>query len=82
MNKKLTLKLDEEVIERAKDYARKKHQSLSKLVGHYFNYLSKAEGTVDVDFSALVRELSGIIDLKKGFDLDKEYLGYIVEKYK
>ncbi len=82
MDKKLTLKLDEEVIESAKDYARRKHQSLSKLVVNYFNYLSKVEETDNVDFSALVRELSGVIDLKKGFDLDKEYLGYIVEKYK
>ncbi len=82
MDKKLTLKLDEEVIESAKDYARKKHQSLSKLVGHYFNYLSKVGETDDVELSALVRELSGVIDLKKGFDLGKEYLGYIAEKYK
>ncbi len=82
MDKKLTLKLDEEVIEGAKNYARKRHQSLSKLVGNYFDYLSKAEGASDFDFSALVKELSGVIDLKKDFDLDKGYLGYIVEKYK
>jgi len=82
MDKKLTLKLDKEVIENAKSYAKKKHQSLSKLVGNYFDYLSRVEETSDFDFSALVRELSGVIDLKKGFDLDKEYLGYIVEKYK
>ncbi len=82
MDKKLTLKLGKEVIDNAKDYARKRNQSLSKLVGNYFDYLSRVEGVSDSDISALVKELSGVIDLKKGFDLEKEYLGYIVEKYK
>jgi hypothetical protein len=82
MDKKLTLKLDKEVIDNAKSYARKRHQSLSKLVSNYFNYLSTVEEANGVDFSVLVRELSGVVDLEKGFDLDKEYLGYIVKKYK
>jgi hypothetical protein len=82
MDKKLTLKLNKDTIEKAKKYAKKRHQSLSKLVGNYFDYLSNSEEKEHLKFSALTKELSGIISLKKDFDLKKEYLKHIVDKYK
>lgn len=33
-------------------------------------------------YSPLVKELSGIINLKKEFDLKEEYANYLVEKYR
>jgi len=43
MTQKLTLKLADEVIRKAKRYARDKGQSLSELVEHYFRSLIDPE---------------------------------------
>lgn len=82
MDTKLTLKLDKDVINRMKIYAKKKHKSLSKIVENYFIYLSETEYTAVNNYSPLVRELSGIIDLKEQVDTKDEYVDYLAEKYK
>ena len=43
MNTKLTLTLEKDVIEKAKEYAARQGQSLSSLVGNYFKHLSMIE---------------------------------------
>ncbi|MBI1222750.1 MAG: hypothetical protein GC180_09125 [Bacteroidetes bacterium] len=43
MDAKLTLKLDQEAIERAKSYALKHGLSLSRLIENYFNHLEAEE---------------------------------------
>lgn len=79
MDTKLTLKLDQEIIEKAKEYAKNKNTSLSKLIE---NVLSRM--TASDDFNAkitpLVDSLSGIIDANK-IDED-DYRAYLEEKYK
>ena len=66
MNTKLTLKLDKNIIEKAKEYASLRNLSLSKIVEEYFQKL-----TVEEEFkqklSPKVRKLSGIL---KGKDLN------------
>ncbi len=81
MNAKLTLLLDKQVIERAKTYAQKTNQSLSSLVRNYLNLISEQHNQDEEEISSIVRELSGIIEVDKNFDLKKEYQSYIVEKY-
>ncbi len=81
MNTKLTLKLDKATIKRAKSYAKKTDQSLSYLVENYFKLISEKENFEPDEISALVEELSGIIDLSEDFDYMKEYHDYIMEKY-
>jgi hypothetical protein len=67
MKTKLTLRLDEMVINSAKQYARHNNKSLSKLVEGYFeNLVSKDE--MDEEYPPIVKRLSGIIstdDLKE-----------------
>ncbi len=82
MDTKLTLKLDKDVIKRMKIYAKKEQKSLSKIVENYFIYLSETEYTAVNNYSPLVRELSGIIDLKEQVDTKDEYVDYLAEKYK
>ena len=43
MNVKLTLQLDQDIIEKAKHYAQSQRQSLSALVQNYFTYFFKIE---------------------------------------
>ena len=81
MNVKLTLNLNKDIIERAKSYARDKNQSLSALVQNYFAFLGEKKQGQDVEITATVRELSGIIRLDADFDLKEEYGKHIVEKY-
>ena len=81
MNVKLTLNLNRDIIERAKQYARNKNQSLSSLVQNYFIFLAEPNQLDEIEISPNVKELSGIIQLDQDFDLKKEYGSYILEKY-
>ena len=81
MNTKLTLNLDKSVIERAKEYAQTKNQSLSAMVENYFRFLTRRENELDMQISPTVLELSGIIELDERFDLKREYQEYLLEKY-
>ena len=63
MDAKLTLKLDEEIIEKAKAFAKAKSISLSGLIENYLQKLTTDSG--DEKITPLVKSLSGIIDLPK-----------------
>ncbi len=80
MNTKLTLKLDQQVIRKAKNYAAQKDQSLSDLVENYFRSLSLP---VDSErLGSVVKELSGVIKLGPQEDLADEYASYLLKKYR
>lgn len=79
---KLTLKLDKEAIERAKRYAGRRRMSLSKIVERYFKSLVDEEKIEKAGYPPLVKELSGIIDLKGDADIKDEYTNYLIDKYK
>ncbi len=81
MNSKLTLKMSDKVIKRAKRYAKKNKQSLSALVENYFSIISKEEDVHDIEISPNVLELSGIIKLPEDFDIKREYRKHLEEKY-
>lgn len=78
MNTKLTLNIDQTVIEEAKSYAKDHSVSLSKLIENYLLSLTKKnKGKSKV--SPLVESLTGIIP--NDFDERKEYRDYIDKKY-
>lgn len=83
MEAKLTLKLDRNVIEEARKYAKNSNISLSRLVERYFRLLTanKQENKIEKKYSPLVEELSGIIKIDNDFDFKKEYTDYLIEKY-
>jgi hypothetical protein len=79
MDTKLTLKLDISIIEQAKNYAKDKNTSLSKLIESYLGKLVVANDTHEV--TPLVKSLSGVVDLPKNFNAKKEYKKYLLNKY-
>ena len=71
MNTKLTLNIDEHVIEEAKFYAKNNSVSLSKLIENYLLSLTK-RNTEETKISPLVESLTGVISLESD-DYKKEY---------
>lgn len=58
MQAELTLSLDKEVIEQAKDFSRRQHKSLSKLVGNYPRLVSGQERK-DAELTPIVANFRG-----------------------
>ena len=79
MDTKLTLKLDGDIIEQAKSYARKKNTSLSKLIESYLGLLVDPKDNQNV--TPLVKSLSGVINLPKSTDYKKAYKKHLLNKY-
>jgi len=80
MNTKLTIKLDNDVISRAKRYAHHRRTSLSKMIESYLDAVTKSESD-DIEITPLVKSLSGVISLPKNYDYKKERTDYLVKKY-
>jgi hypothetical protein len=80
MDTKLTLKLDEDVITKAKLFAKAKGTSLSSLIENYLQKITVENETNKI--TPLVKSLSGIIHLPKEYDHKKGYTDYLLEKYK
>jgi len=79
MDTKLTLKLNQSIIEKAKEYAKENKTSISGLVENYLSQITQEKKSENI--SPLVKSLSGIIDLPKGFDHKKGYADYLTNKY-
>tara|TARA_R100001039_G_C1741727_1_gene48876 strand:- start:156 stop:401 length:246 start_codon:yes stop_codon:yes gene_type:complete len=81
MDKKLTLSLDQTIIESAKNYAKSNNISLSKLIESYLARLTKSKKN-PTDITPLVESLSGVISLENEVDVKDAYTDYLIEKYK
>ena len=81
MGTKLTLSLDDKVIEEAKRFAKRQHRSLSKLVEGYLRQVTKSESAEEA-ITPLVAELSGVLSPAKVDKHKKEYADYLAEKYR
>lgn len=79
MNTKLTLRLDKNIIERAKEFASSRNQSLSQLVEDYFQNLT-LENDFKEKLSPKVRRLSGIMK-SKNINYKSELESLLKEKY-
>ena len=81
MDTKLTLKLEQTIIEKAKDYAKHHRTSLSKLIENYLLNITNEKGKEE-KITPLVKSLSGIINLPEEFDHKKGYSDFLINKYK
>ena len=81
MNKKLTLSLDDAIIERAKKYALVKRKSLSEMVENYFRVITSNYKKEEKKLSPTVQELLGSIKVSNDFDYEKEKYEYLKEKH-
>ncbi|EMY82553.1 hypothetical protein ES731_02015 [Psychroflexus gondwanensis] len=80
MDKKLTLSLNENIIETAKRYAKSNKTSLSKLIESYLNSIT--EERKESEITPLVKSLSGVISIPDDFDEKQEYTSFLMDKYK
>ena len=79
MDAKLTLKLNKSIIERAKEYAKEKNISLSKMIENYLQALTDKQN-IEIEISPLVENLIGVISLQEK-DHKKDYSNYLSDKY-
>jgi hypothetical protein len=80
MQTKLTLRLEETLIEQAKSYAKRRGKSLSQLVADYFALLGTDEARVEQQLAPITRSLKGAL---RGTGVDtQDYRKYLEEKYR
>lgn len=83
MDTKLTLKLDQQTIEKAKQYASEKKLSLSKLIENYLNALTSGnKAGSEIEISPFVKSLATGAKVPADYDHKKEYSSYLTQKYK
>jgi hypothetical protein len=82
MDTKLTLKLDQTIIEKAKKYASSNQMSLSRLVEAYLQSLTADNDTDQFEISPFIKSIATGTELPIDLDYKKEYSGYLIEKYK
>ena len=86
MDTKLTLKLNQEVIEKAKQYASDKKLSLSRLIENYLNSLTseKLNKSSNLEISPFVKSLTADIkySIPNNLDYKKERIDYLESKHK
>lgn len=80
MTTKLTLTMEDKVIDSAKKYARQKGKSLSDIVENYLKSITTNEETAVV-LSPKVTKMMGVIKLPDDFDYKKELRSSLAKKY-
>ncbi|MFD2033525.1 DUF6364 family protein [Belliella marina] len=85
MDTKLTLRLNKDVIEKAKEYASSHQRSLSNLIESYLKALVEKDNIKsdnDIEISPFVKSLRTGVKIPVDLDYKKEYGDYLEEKYK
>ena len=82
MDTKLTLKLNQEIIEQAKKYASDKKMSLSRIVEVYLQSLTNDQKDSDFEISPFIQSLATGTKIPTDLDYKKEYSDSLMEKYK
>jgi replicative DNA helicase len=81
MNTKLTLTIEQSIIEKAKKYASGKGRSLSDIIENYLKIITKEEQTREVELTPIVKSLKGTFKEPRNFDYKTELSKKLAEKY-
>jgi len=82
MKTKLTLSLDESVIDQAKAYAAAQQTSLSRLIEEFLRtHTSLKKPKAKVVVSEYVKSLATDAKLPKSYDLKREYAKHVAKRY-
>ena len=81
MSTKLTLTIEQKIIERAKNYAKAKNRSLSDLIENYLKSLTKDDEKESQKLNPVVKSLKGSFKMPKNMDYKKELDKRREEKY-
>ena len=82
MDTKLTLKLNKEVVDKAKMYASSRKKSLSRMVENYLKTIIEEEQNDEFEISPFIKSLQTGVKLPDDFDYKKDYRAYLTQKYK
>ena len=81
MNAKLTLTIEQSVIEKAKRYAKEKERSLSDLIESYLKAITKETKVETPKRTPIVQSLKGSFHIPDNFDYKEELAKKLSEKY-
>ena len=82
MNTKLTLTIERDIIDRAKNYAKGKNRSLSDIIENYLKTLTKEEKKNKTKkLNPIVASLKGSFKMPKEMDYKKELKNRLENKY-
>jgi hypothetical protein len=81
MNTKLTLTIEQTIIEKAKKYANSKGRSLSNIIENYLKVITKEDNVESIELTPIVKSLKGSFTAPKNFDFKKELAKRLEEKY-
>ncbi|MCL6219588.1 DUF6364 family protein [Zunongwangia pacifica] len=83
MNTKLTLSIEQEIVKRAKKYAKDKNRSLSDIIENYLKILTKEEQKEKANkLNPIVKSLKGSFKMPKAdMDYKEELRKRLEEKY-
>ncbi|RXG32428.1 DUF6364 family protein [Leeuwenhoekiella marinoflava] len=82
MDTKLTLKLNQRIIEKAKEYASNKNMSLSRIVEAYLQSLTTENDSSEFEISPFVKSIATGTEIPADLDYKNEYADYLMKKYK
>jgi len=81
MNTKLTLTIEQSIIEKAKKYANDKGRSLSSIIENYLKVITKEEVVGDIKLTPIVKSLKGSFKAPRNLNYKKEISKRLSEKY-
>ena len=81
MNTKLTLTIEQAIIERAKKYAKQKGRSLSDIIENYLKVITKDDVQANIEITPITKSLLGSFKAPKDFDYKKELTKGLSKKY-
>jgi len=81
MNIKLTLTIEERIIQRAKKYAKQNGRSLSGIIENYLKTITQEETQGKNEITPIVKSLKGSFKAPKSNDYKKELADGLSEKY-
>lgn len=83
MDTKLTLKLDKDVIEKAKEYASSQKRSLSEIIESFLQSLvnqENAKNDDEIQISPFVKSMSSGVNIPYDLNYKKEYTNHLIVK--
>lgn len=81
MNTKLTLTIEQSLIEKAKKYAKSKGRSLSDIVENYLKVIIKEDNSKVIDSTPIASSLRGAFKAPKDFEYKTELSKELSKKY-
>lgn len=81
MDTKLTLTIEQTIIEKAKKYAKGEGRSLSDIIENYLKVVTKEDNIESIDLTPIVKSLKGAFKAPGNIDYKNELSKRLTEKY-